>query len=109
MGDGSTVISYRGTDNFVDVPFFGDNAGGDAWNGWSIGFGSSGSNQAAMAFEFYNAVAQSVDGINYDPKTSNIILVGHSLGGGLAGLVGWIYGKEADMFDNMPFDNATMH
>jgi putative lipase involved disintegration of autophagic bodies len=48
-----------------------------------MGAGNTDSEQAQMAVEFYQAIAG--EG-NY--LTANIDLVGHSLGGGLAGLVG---------------------
>jgi putative lipase involved disintegration of autophagic bodies len=37
----------------------------------------------------------------------NITVVGHSLGGGVAGFVGAIYGVQGVLFDNMPFNNAA--
>lgn len=49
LGDGSKVISYRGTDNMNPLL-----AGNDVWNGYSIQFGGTpGANQAGMAIEFY--------------------------------------------------------
>ena len=55
-----------------------------------------------MAIEFY----RSLIGQNVDPRSANIELTGHSLGGGLAGFVASLYGKNAVMFDNMPFQDA---
>ena len=48
-----------------------------------------------MAAEFRNAVVAA--------GHANPILTGHSLGGGLAGFVASLYGDEAKIFDNMPF------
>lgn len=99
-GDGigdQTIISYRGTDNPDPTEFF----DGDIWNGWSLGVGSSGSfysKQAELAFSFYNAVSGGAD-----PLETNISLTGHSLGGGLAGLVGGIYHQQANIYDSMGF------
>lgn len=99
---GTFVISYRGTDNPLGGAFF----NGDIWNGWSVGLGTSQSLQAELGFEFFKTVATQMDGVNYDPRTVNISLTGHSLGGGLAGLVGGIYSRPGLLFDNMPFESA---
>lgn len=40
-------------------------------------------------------------------QESNIVVVGHSLGGGLAGFVGAIYGLSGALFDNMTFNSAA--
>ncbi len=86
---GETVISYRGTNNALDVP---------AW------FGSVGEDtfQAQQAADFYQEVT---GGIAADP---NVTLTGHSLGGGLAGLVGTLYGARALIFDNMGFEQTAL-
>lgn len=54
-----------------------------------------------MAFAFYNSVGGG------DPRTANISLTGHSLGGGLAGLVGSVYNKNSTLFDGMGFLSAA--
>jgi len=75
---GETIISYRGTDdvNSISDVFTSD----DIWHGWLIGGGIQDTDQAALAFQFYNTIAG---------QGANITtLTGHSLGGGLAGLVG---------------------
>lgn len=96
-----TVISYRGTDaNFVNP--WGD-TGSDLLHGYATGGGDQNNQQAKLAIAFYEAVAG--DGI--DPSTANISLAGHSLGGGLAGYVGSLYGKSGTLFDNMAFENAS--
>jgi hypothetical protein len=67
--DGEVVISYRGTDDLVWDPYY----------GWAVGGGDAETAQSLMAFDFYNAV---------DGETAyDISLTGHSMGGGLAGLV----------------------
>lgn len=53
--------------------------------------------QAKLASEFYHQVKLANPG-------KNIILTGHSRGGGLAGLVAELNGLEAVVFDNMPFE-----
>ena len=95
------VLSYRGTDlNSSNLPEF-----DDVWNGWIIGAGFSGASQAALAVKFYDAV------LNPDPDeiavTANVELVGHSLGGGLAGFVASHSGGEAYVYDHMPFGLAS--
>ena len=74
--NGEKVISYRGTDDLVGLD-------SDILNGWPVGSGLPHAPQALMAFDFYKSVAGSVD-----PRTANISLTGHSMGAGLAGLVG---------------------
>jgi fermentation-respiration switch protein FrsA (DUF1100 family) len=78
--NGTTVISYRGTDSFpVDRP-----------TGYGIGLGFpagvagaanwlNNSYQGELALLFYNQIAARLD-------TNDILLTGHSLGGGLATL-----------------------
>lgn len=95
---GEKIISFRGTDDPWGLV-----SGGDIVNGWIAGAGLPGSNQAELAFQFYKSVA----GTGVDPRTANISLTGHSLGGGLAGLVGATYGKSGILFDNMPFELAA--
>lgn len=97
-GDGSIVISFRGTDD----PW------ADARTGWPTGAGLIGS-QAELAAEFYYKVKQAY-------PNAEITLTGHSLGGGLAGFVSKLTGSAACIFDNMPFelqadegDNAVLH
>ena len=99
--NGHTVISYRGTDQAS--PSWTNWTLGDVLNGWSTGLGNPGTTQARLAVEFYRAVV----GQSVDPRTGNVELTGHSLGGGLAGFVGSLYGKNATMFDNMPFETAV--
>ena len=99
--NGSKIVSYRGTDD----PIGGYIWDGDIWNGWLVGGGLVHNNQAELAFKFYQEV---VDGVE-NTFTTNVSFTGHSLGGGLAGLVGGAYGKEAIMFDNMPFELALQN
>jgi hypothetical protein len=94
---GQTIISYRGTTNLS----------ADAPNGYGIAGGIPTGPDATNAIAFYQEVASLLN----DPwqSPSDIIVVGHSLGGGLAGFVGAIYGLHGVLFDNMPFNNAAYH
>ena len=86
---GNIVISYRGTDDPLN----------DAFTGWTTGAGNL-SAQARLAAEFYYQVQQA------NPEAT-ITLTGHSLGGGLAGLMARLTGSTAYVFDNMPFESSA--
>lgn len=90
--NGQTVISYRGTDNYYQDPF----------TGWVTGAGIYDGAQAQDAVSLY----KQLNG-NSATTNSNFILTGDSLGGGLAGFVGDIYGDDAVIFNNMPFEKAV--
>ena len=98
-----SIISYRGTDNpglWAD-----DIAGGsDVWNGYGLGVGSPYAEQGRLAAEFYQAVTGTQIS---DPLAESATLTGHSLGGGLAGLIGALYHEDAILFDNMLFELAA--
>lgn len=68
---GKTVISFRGTDTSLDHS-----------TGWSVGAGNIDDwTQAPLALEFYTAAT----GQSYrDGQARDVLLTGHSLGGGLA-------------------------
>src|SRR5438309_875310 len=72
VADGTTIISYRGTDQI----FTADGVGGDLVNGWVTGGGAYSSSQAQLAAQFYQQV--NGDSASGNP---NISLTGHSLGG----------------------------
>lgn len=88
-----TYIVYRGTDNLLI---------GDPVHGWPLGGGNPTAEQAKLAEDFFRAVVG--EGNAYD---SGVTLTGHSLGGGLAGFVASLYGREAEIFDSMNFENAA--
>ncbi|MBY0565630.1 MAG: hypothetical protein K2P58_15780 [Hyphomonadaceae bacterium] len=94
---GETIISYRGTDNadFFDIR-------SDVWSGWVNGAGivAPGS-QAWQAIEFYKTVTGKPD--IFSGAATNTTLVGHSLGGGLAGLISSISGTQSAIFDHMSY------
>ena len=89
LADGQTVISYRGSDDKTL----------DILNGYGVGAGSPDGKQASLAIQFYQSVTQQLG--------ANVVLTGHSLGGGLAGLVADLYGKTGLLFDQMPFQLAA--
>jgi hypothetical protein len=78
---GTTVISYRGTDNFGKY-YDGDRGANDILNGWLGGAGQK-TSQTSLALDFYKSVTgKSV----FEGAAANTIVTGHSLDGGLAGL-----------------------
>jgi hypothetical protein len=94
FGNGTTiadsteiVISYAGTD---PKDIFGDIA---ADFGLALGTGSA---QLLQAAEYYLQIKAANAG-------ANITLTGHSLGGGLAALIGVFFGVQACTFDQAPF------
>jgi RTX calcium-binding nonapeptide repeat (4 copies) len=108
--NGETVISFRGTNinqvetlgEFVSLP-----ALNDIFNGWTLGAGFPGGSQAQLAIRFYEAVA-GVDSPYYLlADQPSITLLGHSLGGGLAGFVGSLSGNVSWGYDHMPFGVAA--
>lgn len=97
--NGEKIVSYRGTDNLTE----------DAFNSYAIAVGDPLKPQGTMAVQFYKAVV-GVDAngnLISNPLTQNITLVGHSLGGGLAGYIASLYNRPAAIFDNMPFELAS--
>lgn len=70
--NGETIISYRGTDSFDADPDNPLNAPDDIYHGWSLGLGTSISEQGLMAIEFYKSLAGAG---NY--RTANISMTGH--------------------------------
>jgi|CXWL01.1.fsa_nt_gi Ca2+-binding RTX toxin-like protein len=98
LSSGETIISYRGTDKNFSFPFWPD-VGSDMWNGYGTAIGDPASLQSKLALQFYHDVAGA--------GATNISLTGHSLGGGLAGYVGSLYGKSGTLFDNMAFEKAS--
>jgi Ca2+-binding RTX toxin-like protein len=85
---GQIVIAYRGTDGWWDTP------------DWATGAGDYWTEQTRLAAQFYRSVAT-------EHPSFQITLTGHSLGGGLAGFVGSIYGVDGVLFDNMPYEFAA--
>ena len=97
--NGQTVISYRGTDNPVLDPIY----------GWPVGGGNYTVDQAEMAAKFYQTVVQGNNSSLElaDLYSANVTLTGHSLGGGLAGLVASIYDQTGRIYDPMAFTGAA--
>ncbi len=104
LDNGERVISYRGTDAQTLLPFFSSNgaiiSGNDGLFGYGLGLGSPEAEQALQAAEFYRAIVEPENIFN--PNAA--VLVGHSLGGGLAGYVAALFNQEAFILDNMAFE-----
>ncbi len=98
-----TVISYRGTDN---PSIFADEVtgAGDITAGWVTGGGVWQTDQVRFSQEFFQAATGTV---GENANVADAILTGHSLGGGLAGVIASLHGQEALVFDNMPFELAS--
>jgi len=82
IAPGTTIISYRGTDSFLNNDISG---GSDPINGWVTGGGAWQTDQVRFPQEFFQAAT---DTQGQDARAGTAILTGHSLGGGLAGFVG---------------------
>jgi hypothetical protein len=91
-----TVISYRGTD-FNPASELAKDIG----YGWTGALGNivRGVSQTPIAIDFYT----SVTGQSAYASNANVILTGHSLGGGLAATVAAMGGNKAVSFDHMPY------
>ncbi|MDQ0456702.1 hypothetical protein QO005_003047 [Rhizobium paknamense] len=100
--NGQTVISYRGTDNAAWLSPADPQS--DVWGGYGVALGNSYTNQSRLAVEFYQAVTGTQTG---DPASPDVVLTGHSMGAGFAGLIASLYGQQAFLYDNMTFEWAA--
>ncbi|MGD9727467.1 MAG: hypothetical protein AB7V39_13905, partial [Nitrospiraceae bacterium] len=106
--DGKNIIVYRGTDdgsaeNYLTM--LGGRVGlpyPDAANGYGIAVGIYTDPQATAAIEFYKKVVGAENTFN-----NEAMLVGQSLGGGLAGFVAALYGRDAFALNTMHFQNSA--
>ncbi len=96
--EGKTVVSFRGTD---ELNIF--NRANDIFNGWVGGAGFI-STQAKRAAQYYESVVEN----SLYQRTSDVLLTGHSLGGGLAGYVAALSNGQAYIYDAMPFAAAAV-
>lgn len=96
-----TVISYRGTDNLNVL-----NGANDIFNGWVMGAGLA-SRQAPFAEQFYQRITAQTGPFGNAP--ADLLLTGHSLGGGLAGYIAALSGGRGIIFDAMPYAAASIN
>jgi hypothetical protein len=87
------VISYRGTDGAVGM------MGADGVNNAGLTLGKA-TSQAIQAAQVY---AKVLELYGSDIAGSNISFTGHSLGGGLAGIMAVWFNRPAIVFDPAPF------
>jgi hypothetical protein len=97
MLNGHTIIAYRGTDDGGGTGTL------DRTYGYPIALGGFQAAQATAAVAFYRSFLTA----GASPLGSDIIVTGQSLGGGLAGYVGALYGVQTNVFDSMPFLDAV--
>ncbi len=89
---GELAISFAGTSNLRD---------------WTANFGLGtgfGADQLRDAADYYMTILTSHGGSN---PNAAITFTGHSLGGGLAALMGVFFNKKAVTFDQAPFANSA--
>lgn len=97
-----TIIVYRGTDDGgTTLQYFGSSL--DVANGYSIALGAASNPQTRAAVAFYRSFVGDQNLLD----ANNITLVGQSLGGGLAGYVGALYGQQYYVFDSEPYMSAV--
>ena len=94
-GTTTQVIAFRGTDDDISKREL-----TDLFGGWSIGAGFSAGTQADLAAAFY----MQAPGVTtlFGGAPSNILVTGHSLGGGLAAYVSALSGVRGVGVDYMP-------
>jgi len=91
------VISFAGTDGFLSI----DNiANSELATGVTHNLITGVPDQLLQAADYYLAIRAS------NPNAT-ITFTGHSLGGGIAALMGVFFGKQAITFDQAPFANAA--
>ena len=90
------VISYQGTNS---DPFTKD--GYRDWGSNIANYLGWASNQMKEAALFYQRVKAQ------NPNATNITFTGHSLGGGLAGLMSIFFDRPAVVFDSAPFQGSA--
>lgn len=69
--NGKTVIAYRGTNGVM----YSNTWWTDVFNGWNMGFGSSETDQAQLAIEFYQQLTGGQGGELVGKKTGDTLLI----------------------------------
>lgn len=103
LGNGFYASAYQ-TDEGIYIAYRGTSAMPEDLTGFpaATGIVDNVGSQTRFAFESYNSIK--------DQYPNEIIsLTGHSLGGGLAGIVGAVTGVNAFLFDQMPFHRVRLN
>ncbi len=93
---GKIVIAFRGTD------FAAPNSLDWTQGNFPLALGNPQAGQLQAAIAFVESIKEDLDG-----DLSNVVFAGHSLGGGLAGLMAAKYGNDAYVYAPAPFKKTS--
>ncbi len=107
LADGTIVIAYRGTDFDFSSPSAVLELFKDVGAGWMSSFGVAGTDVLGVGLQPSFAAKFFKDTTGHDVFSggdiSNVIVTGHSLGGGLGGYIGSLSGVKTVIFNEIPY------